>query len=109
MTLFALLCMQFAYEGIYNYILKNRFELSDQDLFQLSSEDHEDLLVNQIGKTTLAGVDIERLHSFMENFIDIIDDNHNQKLDDEELDALRQLLDISSITNSTDTTEAPNR
>ena len=107
MTLFALLCMQFAYEGIYNYILKNRFELSDQDLFQLSSEDHEDLLVNQIGKTTLAGVDIERLHSFMENFIDIIDDNHNQKLDDEELDALRQLLDISSITNSTDTTEAP--
>ena len=107
MTLFALLCMQYAYEGVYNYILKNRFDLSDQDLFQLSSDDNEDLLVNIIGKGALIGVNIERLRSFMMHFVDIIDDNHNQELDDEEMAALRQLLDISSITNSTDTDEAP--
>ena len=82
-------------------------QTSDQDLFQLSSEDNEDLLINQIGKGALIGVDINRLHSFMKNFVDIIDDNHNQELDDEEMAALRQLLDISSITNSTDTNEAP--
>lgn len=95
--LFALLCMQSKYEKIYNYFMRNKEEIDTKFLLDLVDEGNaifDNLKIN--------GDEQCDFINFAEIFNSVIDKDQKNGIDNNELAALRKVLDFSAIT-ATDT------
>ena len=99
MILFAFLCLQHAYEGVYNYMLKNRSDIGNV-LSRMADEEDEATLRNMIGAKELRGVNIKRLQEFLSNLFTLIDENRDSTISDEEVKVLWEVLNISTMTSA---------
>lgn len=107
--LFAILCMQQAFEEIYDYLITNIADISDSKLLSdltkpegyVLEEDSEEQGV------LLDKNQISRAVAFMSAFIRAIDEDHNESLDSSECKDLEAVLTMSKITAS-GTTEYSN-
>ena len=112
MLLLAIVCMQMAFEKLYNFIVSSRDTLSEELLYQLA--DHtvllgadnleDDKLKEEIDnlKEGIGIYDddkISRVASFMKGFIEAIQLDEDSKISDEELDNLIEVLHVSTITS----------
>lgn len=120
--LFAILCCQYAYEDLYNFIVRNRSEVLGADILEElknpaayrpekeigdqpedSERDEQDEILAELqGKVKTASDEtISRMAEFMEYFISVIDKSGDKVLDEEEeLSALEEILSISAITTT---------
>mgnify|MGYP001003500564 CR=1 FL=1 len=99
-VLFATLCMQHSYEGMYNLILQKREDLTGTMIKTLCTESLSDIESKFEVKIDTAGVSEDRLKSFMSRFFEMIDKSGNGVLEEKELYDLKNVLGVSSITNS---------
>lgn len=99
--LFAVLCIQHSFEKTYNYIVGQRDNLTPDHLYTLSEGSMEEI------QEKLDGIDIdedesERLRPFMARFIQTIDLDQNGMIGEDEMNHLRNVLGISTISSSGD-------
>lgn len=95
--LFAVLCMQHAFEKVYNYIVEHRETISQRDLSVLESSTWEEL---DLSGLELTEEELDRLQPFMEQFNSVLDIDGNGDVSDDEMNSLRNVLGISTITSS---------
>lgn len=106
--LFASLCLQMAFQEIYEFMIKNKNEL-DADFFD-GIKDFEKLKTDsafeEIRKNILVKEDLyySKIAEFMEIFYDFLQLDHDlESLSEEELVNLKNILSFSAITASTPT------
>ena len=93
--LFALLCMQSSFERIYNFIVENQNNISEQFLRELkdgNSYVYDELRITDREKT--------RAVQFFGDFYEMMDDDHNGDLDSSELLGLLKVLNYSTMTSA---------
>lgn len=104
--LFGTICMQMKYEGLYKYFAKKLSVVSSEMLADFADdknldtikEDHEFMELLEKSSIDLD----ERLKGmtrFMKCFNDVVDIDGNHKIDDNELDIMREVFKISRITS----------
>lgn len=97
--LFAVLCMQHSFENVYNYIVENRAALKPAGLQSLASDTLEEVK-EKLPHIDLTTEDLGRAQPFLEKLIDVMDIDRDGEISDEELENLRNVLGISTITSS---------
>lgn len=103
--LFAVLCLQQAFEGTYNYIVKDREEINADKLVILRSGTVQDIQ-ERCGDIEFKKDEFKRLQPFMEAFYKVIDLDGDNQITESELSNLRNVLGISTISSSGDDTES---
>ena len=101
--LFAVLCLQYSFENVYEQIIRNIQEISADALYILASGEYQKINEN----AELEGLDISdweaaQLKPFMEQFILTIDKDKDGKISEAEMNNVRSVLGISTITASAD-------
>ena len=100
--LFAVLCLQYSFDSVYNYILRERENLSEELLKQLADPNWD--YTQSDGNIDLSNVNTDRLLKFMEKFnktIDYsVDGKRDGKLSEGEIEMLKSVLGVASITGS---------
>ena len=99
--LFAVLCIQHSFEQTYNYIVEQRDSLTSDNLFTLS-EGNIDEIQEKLDGIELDEDEVERLKPFISKFIQTIDLDKDGTISDSEMDNLRNVLGISTISSSSD-------
>ena len=106
--LFAILCMQQHFEGLYNHIVINRDDLTPEFLEQLANDDEDiETLLKREGIET-DGAEPEKIQEFMKHFNRVLATD-GETVDNNKLNQLRALLSSSSITATTTTTTTKKR
>lgn len=100
--LFALLCLQHSYENIYNFIVGKRAELSYQLLEALSTSDTQEDLEDKLDGKSLNIDEVQRARDFLGLMIKIIDISGDGEISDEEIENLRNVLEFSTMTSSSE-------
>lgn len=90
--LFAVLCLQHSFEKTYNYIVARKDDITADDLRNLTGSGIQEMELNE--------EEAERLLPFMEKFIQTIDVDKNGTISEQEMDNLRNVLGISTISSS---------
>ena len=95
MILFALLCMQQGFERLYNYIVINR-DILDADFFErLGTHDGcAEILSNTVDAKDTNVRDLVR---FMVFFVEVLDSNDIEGIDEEDMELLRELINNATI------------
>ena len=112
--LFATLCMQHAYEKLYNYLVRNSKNLEYDQLDLISSGSLEEIS-RQIGDLDIDNEDFGDIQAFMSVFINKAMDLNNSGTiettgDNSEMEYLKEILKMSAITAGTsDDNERPKR
>lgn len=101
LLLFAVLCMQHSYEGLYRLLVRNRDVLTEKMLNTLATESVA-VIEKKIGAVNMSGVDEDKMRLFMSRFMRMLDKDGNSRLDVSEIDALKNVLGVSSITDVAD-------
>jgi hypothetical protein len=96
--IFAILCMQLTYEGLYSYTMQNV-----HDLRKLFRDDFEEERKNDKETYTKLSLGLDnamfkRMLEFRGAFLNCIQLDSNDELSDEEIENLRRLLVVSTIT-----------
>ncbi len=90
--LFAVLCMQHSFEETYNYIVARKDTITSDDLLMLADSGIQDI--------GLSEDEAERLQPFMEKFIQAIHLEKSGAISEAEMNNLRNVLGISTISSS---------
>lgn len=104
--LFAVLCLQSSFEKTYNYIVTNRNEVTMEDFNLLKAGNWEEIN-QQLEGIELTQDEADHMRLFMEQFIKTIDSDNDGKVVEKELEKLRNVLGISTITASGDDPKPP--
>ena len=101
--LFAVLCMQHAYEDLYNYLVSNRDEVTYSLLDSITKASGTDL-EKQLEDVDMSEIDIDSLQAFMQVFVcKAMDLNNSGKIEQadsyNETEILKEILAMSSITS----------
>jgi len=99
-ALFAILCMQQTYEGVYNYIIRNRddnYLINGEKLSMFADKDklqelpiYSDLEMNEDQANKVA--------KFFEALLGVLDKDNNESLSDDEVKSFINVLSFSTIT-----------
>ncbi len=105
--LFAVLCLQYSYDNVYNYILRERENLNESLLRNLEDPNWD--YTQTGGAIDLSDVDRDGLQRFMQKFNATIDysvnGEYDNRLDDKEIEMLKGVLGVASITGSSQESE----
>ncbi|MDD6012149.1 MAG: P-loop NTPase fold protein [Oscillospiraceae bacterium] len=101
LLLFAVLCLQHAFEKTYEYLVRNRNDLKSYDLSILESGEFQDVK-ERITDFKISENEFIRLRPFMESFVSLIKKNNDNGISDDELQNLVNVLGISSLTSAGD-------
>lgn len=103
--LFAILCLQYCSEPVYNYIVQNSDRISAGMLKTLSEpeSDRFDTEFGDYGSMTYD--DLEAASPFMKRFFASIDSDGDGNIDENELSLFKNVLDFSTITSASDNEE----
>ncbi len=103
--LFAILCLQYCSEPVYNYIVQNSDRISAGMLKTLSEpeSDRFDTEFGDYGSMTYD--DLESASPFMKRFFASIDSDGDGNIDENELSLFKNVLDFSTITSASDNEE----
>lgn len=100
--LFAVLCMQYSYESFYNYVLTKRDSLTGDMLTQWADPNWDASQMDDV--VDLSDVDTDKLKQFLKKFFDAVDysvdGNNDEIISKEEIDMLKGVLGVSSVTGS---------
>ena len=100
--LFAVLCLQYSYDSVYNYILRERENLDEALLRNLEDPNWD--YTQTDGAIDLSNINRDSLQRFMQKFnatIDYsVDGKFDNVLDDKEIQMLKSVLGVASITGS---------
>lgn len=91
--LFALLCMQSQYEGVYNSLIRNRKTVNAEQIVVLGESNHP--LFSELG---MGKEEINAFINFANDFNEVIDADQTGSIDEAELMIFRQVLGFSAIT-----------
>lgn len=100
-VLFAVLCMQMAFDIVYDYLLKNFNDITSELLDDFSDIEKLRLDLNFIQIRNEIGADdlnLQKLTNFMSAFKDALQLDDDDSLSEVEIDNLKQILSFSSIT-----------
>jgi hypothetical protein len=99
--LFGILCMQFAYESLYNYIIANISDINEKifkDIMNPASTEMESELKQLLNIRD--DKQLTRIRRFCEVFVDTLQlDDDNSSLSKDELDNFRNVLTFSTVTS----------
>ena len=101
LLLFAVLCLQHAFEKTYEYLVRNRNDLKSDDLRLLESGEFQDVK-ERMADFKISENEFIRLNQFMESFTGLINKNNDNEISDDELQDLVNVLGISSLTSAGD-------
>ncbi|MDD6472677.1 MAG: P-loop NTPase fold protein, partial [Bacteroidales bacterium] len=102
LLLFAVLCLQHAFEKTYEYLVRNRNELTGENLRLLENSDYQDVKTH-LPEYAASEEEFSRLKPFMESFIRLINrDTDTNDINKDELANLVNVMGISSITSAGD-------
>ena len=109
--LFAVLCMQHAYEGVYNYLVLNHKKLKYDQLECMAKGDYE-TIITLMPDIEISKEDFEDTQPFMQVFVEkAMDLNDNGVVDvggsNDEMSYLKEILNLSAITSGA--SEVPDR
>lgn len=110
MILFAIICMQMEFDGLYNFIVSSKDTLSNDLLYQLSDYtliNNDENLKEEIG--IYDDNEIMRISLFMKKFIDAIQIDDDVNISEDELDNLRNILHFSTVTSVSDNNSQENK
>lgn len=102
--LFAIICMQMEYEGLYKFIASNCDDLSEEKLLKLSGMTNvleNDLEYNEL-KENLALIDdsdIHRIFDFMKLFNRVLQLDEKEEISLDELNNLKEVMFFASVTS----------
>ena len=101
--LFAVLCIQYGYVNLYNYLVSILDDLEFAFLHNIAHKSAEELK-KQLADVDLSKTDTDKLHAFLEVFVDKamdLDDSGKVELsgDHDEMEMLREILYVSIITS----------
>lgn len=122
--LFGILCCQYAYEDLYNFMVINNKEFSESDLLKAmcntdmyrekktdeeSDEEKQDYAILTDAFKGKSDEEIRKIAHFMELFFKVIDRNGDKDLGTDELGSFVELLNLTTITSAgNDEVEAEN-
>lgn len=101
LLLFAVLCLQHAFEKTYEYLVRNRNDLKSDDLCLLESGEFHDVK-ERMTDFRISENEFIRMRPFMESFVSLINKNNDNEISDDELQNLVNVLGISSLTSAGD-------
>ena len=101
LLLFAVLCLQHSYEGMYKLLVRNRDVLSEK-LLNILATGSISAIEEKVGPLDMNGIDEDKMRLFMDRFLLMLDKSDNKKLELTEIDALKNVLGVSSITDVSD-------
>lgn len=102
--LFAILCLQYCSEPLYNFIIRNSEEI-EADIFEMIVTcKYTDLKEKVSDIDELTEDDLESAQPFMEKFMQAMDLDDSDDIDEEEISNFRSVLKFSTITSATDET-----
>lgn len=102
--LFAVLCMQHSFEGLYNYIVEHRADLTANALQSLATDDYE-VIRERLSNFELPAESVARAQPFLRKLLDLLSTNTDREINEGEMNKLRNVLGISTITSSGDEQE----
>lgn len=99
--LFAVLCIQHSFEKTYNYIVGQKDNLASDDLYILAGGNITEIQ-EKLDSIELDEDEADKLKPFMEKFIQTIDLDKSGTISEDEMNNLRNVLGISTISSSGD-------
>lgn len=106
--LFAVLCMQYSFEPFYNYLLRIREDITEAKLMQWANPEWD--ILQSESDADLSDIDIVKLKDFCQKFFDAVDYSvdgvSDKKISKEELQMLKNVLGVSSVTGSSQEQDA---
>lgn len=99
--LFAVLCIQHSFEKIYNYIVGRKDTITANELQVLSVGNIQEIN-EKLDDIELDEYEAERLQPFMAKFLQTMDIDKDGSIGEQELDNLRNVLGISTISSSSE-------
>jgi len=107
--LFAILCLQYCSEAIYNYLIRHAETLSVEIFNAIVDSKYEELIKLVEDVDDLTEDDLASAQPFMEKFREAVDSDGKNGIDNEELQNFIKVLSFSAITSATDTEPAGKR
>lgn len=111
-VLFGILCLQFSFENVYNYLANNRKGITEGLLMALSDKDkfenYEDYSTLKKEFVLDDDDDLSKLVWFMKNFVKIIDKDGDKDFSDDEIDDFVGVLGFSTITSTSKNSSVEN-
>lgn len=93
--MFAILCMQSRFEPAYNYIVSHQDALNAEFLYSLSDQENE--IFRQI---KLPETDLLNFTAFANSLVNLVDQDHANGIDEQELKSFQTVLHYSTITST---------
>jgi hypothetical protein len=101
--LFAVLCLQYCNEKIYNFIIRNSDNLNIEMLNTIFDCEFDDFVKIVDDTDGVTGDDFASARPFMEKFKKVVDLDGNGAIDEGELSNFKQVLCFTEITSNSDT------
>ncbi len=103
MILFGILCLQQAFEKVYNFIVERRGVLTGEMLSALACADSQEDLDSVFPECTLDIRQVLQARSFLQMLLwDVLDADSSQSIDGREMEAFRSVLGASTMTSAAD-------
>lgn len=107
--LFAVLCLQYCSEKLYNFLIRNSEHITSKTMDSVKDADHklfiesleEDGNIDDIDQ--ISDDDLAAAKPFMEKFYEVVDTDGKNGIDPKEMENFREVLGLSSITDTSDT------
>jgi hypothetical protein len=101
--LFAVLCLQYCNEKIYNFIIRNSGNLNIEMLNTIFDCEFNDFIKIVDDTEDVTGDDFASARPFMEKFKKVVDLDGNGTIDECELSNFKQVLRFTEVTSNSDT------